>query len=266
MQEAGEFEPHRAQRSADHRTVNAGALNAAHPALSEEQADRTKHIGLPADAPVEPEIIEVEFGAVERALLSVYTGSGLAEGEDPAVISQVQTNRPGGAAGLSDEGHQRLAPRRTEGAASCTDAGSERVAIVQFARDLGRTRRALQRGQLFLDRCDPYAEGRQFCAELVDEPLDGLDVRPGHLRRWRGCGRRGNLDGLDARQDSGDDHGHLVPGYSPIALEGTIRKALDDALRGELSDRVERPVVGRDVRKRLSKRWGDNHEHEECCN
>src|SRR3989442_1119521 len=62
------------------------------------------------------------------------------------------------------------------------------------------------------------------------------------------------------------DHGHLVPGYPPIALEGTIRKAFDDTLRGELSDRVERPVIGRDVRERLSKRRRDNREHEDRCN
>src|SRR5206468_823183 len=107
--------------------------------------------------------------------------------EDRAVITQVQTNCSGGSASLPDERQQSRAPRRAKGASapsrySASDLVSPEhgVAKVQLTGDLGRAGRSLQRGQLFLNRRDPHAEGRQFCAELVDQPLNGLDIRSGY--------------------------------------------------------------------------------------
>jgi len=67
---------------------------------------------------------------------------------------------------------------------------------------------------------------------------------------WGAGGR--DLQGLDPGQQPRDHHSHLVPGHRPIALEGPVRIALDQASRCQIGNRAVRPEVCGRVAERLT--------------
>src|SRR5438132_1137113 len=81
------------------------------PALVEEQADRTKRIGLPADAPLQTIVAKVEVGAVERNRLDPAGGRGCAKVGDLPVCAHSQSHHRSSIRRLAGEGQQCLAPR-----------------------------------------------------------------------------------------------------------------------------------------------------------
>src|SRR5438552_662672 len=116
--EAGDLEPHGAKRAADHSTVNTATTalvqepgSTEDPALVEEQADRTKRVGLPADAPLQIKVAKVEVGAVERNPLNPTGGRGCAKVGDLPVCAHSQSHHSSSIRRLAGEGQQRLAPR-----------------------------------------------------------------------------------------------------------------------------------------------------------
>src|SRR5207249_7906859 len=97
--EAGDLEPHGAKRGADHPAVDTAAATLVQepgstedPALVEEQADRTKRVGLPADAPLQTIVAKVEVGAVERDRLNPTGGRGYAKVGDLPVCAHSQSH------------------------------------------------------------------------------------------------------------------------------------------------------------------------------
>lgn len=135
------------------------------------------------------------------------------------------------------------------GIAAC-DAG-DIVPDLHGTRDLDVSDLFLDRLELFLDRRQPHILVRQFRAELVHELQDEIGIFFRHLwLRWR-ARRRRDLDAFDSSQQARHDHRHLVPRHRPIAFERPVGIALDQALGGQLGERLVGPVVRRGVGKRL---------------
>src|SRR3989304_5903346 len=88
--------------------------------------------------------------------------------------------------------------------------------------------------------------------------------RAARFGRWD-LRRRWDLDGFDPGENAGQGHGHLVAGHCAVALEGPVREPFEDALRGQLGNRVEGPVVSGHIGERLGEGGGDQRKHEHCC-
>src|SRR3972149_2130884 len=67
------------------------------------------------------------------------------------------------------------------------------------------------------------------------------------------------------RPNAGPGHGLSGPGHCAVGLEGPGWEPFEDALGGQLGNRVEGPVVSGHIGERLGEGGADQRKHAHCC-